>query len=397
MGRRKFLKPIYTELMKTPEGQERAREIYPKARPDTTPSRRPPSTGSWASSDESGPRRALPIGMMGDTGRLAALAILFLSSALAADLVTSVEVPGSNLQVNLATQVGRPFDVRAVEKDVRYLWGLGRFEDIRVETAQQPDGVAVVFRTARAPIQMLHEIRIEPHTFGLQIRIPEHTPMTDFRAHATAMQAQHQLNQQGYQNARVTYAMTPAAKSQVDLKLTVDLGDAIRVRQVTFEGAGDRPPTASLRSLRARRLLFWKLLPSYSPEAVESDAAWIRSSYLQKGYLDADVHPGPVEITGKNAAVTIVVNPGERHAIDPGLCRSLLTQRREAERAGIMEFNATLNAAGEVTWTGARHTASGESNSPAIATTATASCAATSCSKKARFSTSAGSVAASPI
>ena len=32
VGRRKFLKPIYTELMKTEEGRARAREIYAKAR-----------------------------------------------------------------------------------------------------------------------------------------------------------------------------------------------------------------------------------------------------------------------------------------------------------------------------------------------------------------------------
>jgi leukotriene-A4 hydrolase len=33
VGRRKYLKPIYAELMKTAEGQARAREIYAKARP----------------------------------------------------------------------------------------------------------------------------------------------------------------------------------------------------------------------------------------------------------------------------------------------------------------------------------------------------------------------------
>jgi hypothetical protein len=32
VGRRKFLKPIYSELMKTPEGQVRARQIYAEAR-----------------------------------------------------------------------------------------------------------------------------------------------------------------------------------------------------------------------------------------------------------------------------------------------------------------------------------------------------------------------------
>jgi len=33
IGRRKFLKPLYSELMKTPEGRERARRIYEQARP----------------------------------------------------------------------------------------------------------------------------------------------------------------------------------------------------------------------------------------------------------------------------------------------------------------------------------------------------------------------------
>ncbi|MEI9814408.1 MAG: M1 family metallopeptidase [Acidobacteriota bacterium] len=37
VGRQKFIKPLYTELMKTPDGQKRAREIYAKARPGYHP------------------------------------------------------------------------------------------------------------------------------------------------------------------------------------------------------------------------------------------------------------------------------------------------------------------------------------------------------------------------
>jgi len=37
VGRRKFVKPLYSELMKTPEGQERARRIYARARPGYHP------------------------------------------------------------------------------------------------------------------------------------------------------------------------------------------------------------------------------------------------------------------------------------------------------------------------------------------------------------------------
>ncbi len=36
-GRRKFLKPLYEELVKTAAGRERARRIYAKARPTYHP------------------------------------------------------------------------------------------------------------------------------------------------------------------------------------------------------------------------------------------------------------------------------------------------------------------------------------------------------------------------
>jgi leukotriene-A4 hydrolase len=37
VGRRKFVKPLYEELVKTPAGKERARAIYAKARPGYHP------------------------------------------------------------------------------------------------------------------------------------------------------------------------------------------------------------------------------------------------------------------------------------------------------------------------------------------------------------------------
>jgi len=275
-------------------------------------------------------------------GIFIAPAIYFVSIISASEVVKSVEVPGSHLQVQLSTQVGQPFDASRIAKDVRYLWSLGRFEDVRVESTESDGGVDLVFRTKVAPIRMLREIRIEPNTFGLEIRIPQGTAMTDLRAHDTALEAQRQLRQLGYQSARVQNVLKPAPASQVDLKLTVELGDAVRVKQVRLEGDGP-VPEASLRALRTRRILFWRLLPSYSPEAVDSDVARIRSWYLAKGYLDAEVRPGEVRFKDNDAYVTIGIRPGARHVVDPGLCRVLFEERREAQLQGILDFSARLD------------------------------------------------------
>src|ERR1035437_5016008 len=172
-------------------------------------------------------------------------------------VVKAVAVPGTGLAVKLATQVGRTYDAGAVAKDVRYLWGLGRFEDIRVEASGDADGMAVVFHAKPAQRLRLHEIRIEPSTFGLEVKLPQGTPIDRPIAQQIAMRARRQLVERGYANARVGYEFAPHG-SEVDLKLTVDEGEAIGVKQVEFLGETGLDPRAlrgALRALRTRRAL----------------------------------------------------------------------------------------------------------------------------------------------
>ncbi|HEY2014976.1 MAG TPA: POTRA domain-containing protein [Bryobacteraceae bacterium] len=266
-------------------------------------------------------------------------------------IVSSVTVPGTGLEVKLATQVGRPFDASTIAKDVRYLWGVGRFDDIRVETTERDAGIAVVFRATVYPHRLLHEIRIQPNTYGLDIKVPPATFITPLSAHQIALDAQRQLNQEGYQDAHVRYEMAPAAKGQVDLKLTVDIGNAIRVKEVRLEG--DPTFRRNLQALRIRRMLpgvpylwdGWKLLPSYSPEAIDAEVAHLHSLYVAKGFFNAEVRPGPVKIHGKDARVTLLIRPGPHYALDSGLCTTLFTERREAQRQGVLDFSARVDAA----------------------------------------------------
>ena len=101
-----------------------------------------------------------------------------------------MSVPGTGLHVKLATQVGQPYDAATVEKDVRYLWGLGHFEDVFVEASDQAEGVALVFHVKQAARPLLREIRIEPNSYGLRLKASEGTAIDRLRAHEIAMEAQ---------------------------------------------------------------------------------------------------------------------------------------------------------------------------------------------------------------
>ena len=268
--------------------------------------------------------------------------------------VKSVTVAGTRFPVTLATQAGHPFDTRVVESDVQKLWATRRFDDIQVEST---DG-AIVFRVREARQMQLREIHIEPNNFGLHPKIAAGTPINVLRAHEIAMEAQKHLNAEGYLHARVDATFVPVAPGKVDLRLTVHAGQPVDLKSVEFQGDPGlrvRELRSALRAARIRRVFptipgiwaGWPLFPAYYEPALDADLARLRSLYLSRGYRDANVRLGNVEIIGKSAKLDILVQSGPRYANSgtANLCSCLIAARRDAERRGILDFSATLDAA----------------------------------------------------
>ena len=187
-------------------------------------------------------------------------------------VVKSVRVVGTKTGVDLKTQVGQIFDATTVQSDVRHLWATGRFDDIRVETSREEEGTGVIFKVVEMPQLQLHTFHVEPSTFGLQMNLPEGTPMSRLRAHQIAYQAQQDLRSDGFRTATVDYDLVPYIGNKVDLHLNIDAGERIRVKQVEFTGDTEfdsKDLRGNLRSLKIKRVTppipgIWQRLASLS-------------------------------------------------------------------------------------------------------------------------------------
>ena len=204
-----------------------------------------------------------------------------------------------------------------------------------MELSGQADGVALTFRLVPRPNLFLREVRMEPHTFGISLKVPSGALIDAARAREIAAGVESQLATRGYHDARVTGTLVPAGKGRVDLRLRVDPGVQVRVKEIRFEG--EVIFRSDLRAMRKGR-------PLPTREVMDADITRMRSHYLANGFLDADVRPGDVEIHGKNASVTIFAHPGAQSSIPPRLCSTLLTERRNAQLQGVLDFTARYDA-----------------------------------------------------
>ena len=108
----------------------------------------------------------------------------------------------------------------------------------------------------------------------------------------------------------------------------------------------------ALRSTKSRTLLpgipglwsGWRLRPDYNPDAVRSDLANLRSFYFQRGYFDAHVTAGPVKIADGKARIREIQPQPDGGFPAQRVCRALFEERHKAERAGVLDFRAAIDA-----------------------------------------------------
>lgn len=124
----------------------------------------------------------------------------------------------------------------------------------------------------------------------------------------------------------------------------MDTGNPQKLKQVSFSGDtvfDEKELTRQLKALHPRRVLFfWHLAPNYSDQAARTDAAWLDSFYMSRGYYDATVRPA-----GDASGMNFFIEAGSHYEGPPIDCSALFAERRAAERRGVLDFSARVNVA----------------------------------------------------
>jgi outer membrane protein insertion porin family len=185
------------------------------------------------------------------------------------------------------TRVGQPLSMTAVRASITHLFGLGRFQDVRVEAIDAPGGVAL--RYDLVPLHSVHRVDFRG-TAGLSEGLLRQTMTNRFgaappvgRAPEIARLLEQLYREHGYLRATVR----PRATEQHDpdrtlLEFEVDAGPQARIGSVTIDGVPAEGRDAFLREVHAR--------PStpYEPPEIASGLAGYVAKLRKRGrYLAA--------------------------------------------------------------------------------------------------------------
>lgn len=249
--------------------------------------------------------------------------------ALSADngKITDISIRGnvsresSSIMPMLKSKVGEPFSDDKVNEDVKTIYKLGLFEDVKAETTQIPNGVSLVFKVVEKPY--VKEIRVsgnkEINTDKI-IGAIELKPDKVFSGNDLS-KAEKKIkklyNDDGYYFAEVTSATTKVGKNGVRVTFTVKEGQKILIKTIRFEGNTVFSARKLRKQMETKEKWFLSWITgagTYKEDVLKNDVNRIADLYYNNGYINVKVGEPQVKLMDDKSGlmVTFAIIEGEQ-------------------------------------------------------------------------------------
>jgi outer membrane protein insertion porin family len=287
----------------------------PPAQPPTTPPKPPVSQGGF----ESVPSQPSP------AQQLEAPKAAVNPQALNGQVVAGVEfrgarrVPQDTLKAQVYTKAGDIYNEETLRRDFMLLWNTGRFDDIKLETEETPEGLLVRFvLTERRVIRSIHyqgihsvsesEIldRFKERKVGLTVE-QQYDPG---RVQHAATVLKEYLAERGRQYATVDPQIEQMPPTSLALTFVVNEGPKVKVGDFNITGNNSFTKgwvTWQMKELHPYGVPHSIILENvfaktFDTDKLEYDIEKLRESYQDKGYYQVKVLDPEVKIVQRGGS-----------------------------------------------------------------------------------------------
>lgn len=214
----------------------------------------------------------------------------------AVDVMGNKTVSSLTILAKVKTQVDKPLSTTVLNEDLKRLYGLGFFTDVRIEQEEMPDGVKVIFHVVEKPI--LSDIKIEGNSKvnkndikkAMQSVIGDFVDQKRVRDDVDAIRKLYE--KKGFSGATVDSSVdTNDETGQAVLRVTINEGGKVRIVDIKVIGNTSLPAGEILKRMKTKKSEWWGWFRSgyMKEEEVQNDVDIIKDYYDENGFSDVEV------------------------------------------------------------------------------------------------------------
>jgi outer membrane protein insertion porin family len=218
-------------------------------------------------------------------------------------------------------KAGDSLAIEQVDSDIRAIFKLGYFQDVKAETEKSDKGVVLIYAVTERPI--VREVRVEGNKEITTEKIRdafELKPSAVFSAKDLTKgvkKVKKLYADDGYYLAEVNASTEKRSDSELRVLLKVTEGEKVLIKKIRFDGNRAFSDKKLKKVMETGEKWFLSWLTSagtYKEEVLKNDVALIADLYYNNGYINVKVGEPKVEILPDKSGllVTIGITEGDQ-------------------------------------------------------------------------------------
>jgi outer membrane protein insertion porin family len=242
--------------------------------------------------------------------------------------VVSVEIAGNKriesdaIKRVIKTKPGDIYLAKSLSEDLKAVYAMGYFDDIRIEAENTPEGKKIIFKVKEKPT--IRVIRIKGNHVFKEDKIKENLTiktgsiLNTFKIRSNIARIEDLYKEKNYHNVKVTYKIHHLEHNQADLEFNIDEGEKVLIKSIKFEGNNAYSDKELKKIIKTSEKGFFSWITSsgdLKTEDLDQDITKLSSFYYNHGYIQARVGEPQIKYKGNWIYITIKIDEGPRFKV----------------------------------------------------------------------------------
>ncbi|UCF90705.1 MAG: outer membrane protein assembly factor BamA [Desulfobacterales bacterium] len=221
------------------------------------------------------------------------------------------------------TKPGDVYLAQGLSDDLKAIYALGYFDDVRVEVQTQAAGKKVMFRVQEKPT--VHSILISGNTWVYDdddikevLEVRKGSILNVNKIQNDMRRIEELYKEKNYYNAQVTYKVLERPNNQADLEFVIEEGSKLRITAIKFEGNRAYSDKKLKKEIKTAEKSIFSWITSagdLDQENLSQDVAKLTAFYHNHGYIDAKVGEPQIEYLESGIEITIKISEGSQFKV----------------------------------------------------------------------------------
>jgi outer membrane protein insertion porin family len=242
--------------------------------------------------------------------------------------VAAIEVVGNRrieadaIKRVIQTKPGNIYTVKNLSEDLKRVYQMGFFEDVRVESESTPKGKVVTFQIIEKStirrIRFKGNVIYDDEDLQESLDIQTGSILNIFKIRSNLNRIENLYREKNYHNVQVTYQIDELKRNQADLEFIIKEGEKQQIKQIKFEGNTVFDDGDLKDEITSSEKGFFSIITSsgeMNEEQLSQDVDQLTAFYQNNGYLQAKVGEPVIVYKGKWIYITFKIQEGRRFKV----------------------------------------------------------------------------------